>query len=348
MELHHLGWSAYFSQQCDSTNEFTCPGRVAWESRDHAKLLTRDGMIEARFAPSLSNDRPVTGDWVLFDVDTRVAHTRLERKSVIARKKAGREVAPQVLAANLDLLLIVTGLDGDFNSRRLDRYLIAAEEGGVRPVIVLNKADAIDARELDERAAGAARDGIDLIVCSALSGLGIDQLAAMLHSGETAALVGSSGVGKSTILNRLLGAGLAATQPVRESDSRGRHTTTHRSLLGLPNGALLIDTPGLREFEPWASAETVDAVFSDIEALASDCRFRDCLHRDEPGCAVRAAIEQGQLTQDRLDNFSKLRAEIEWLQREQNPLEAQKHKQWVKSVHRAMRHFDKSKRGIDD
>jgi ribosome biogenesis GTPase len=209
-----------------------------------------------------------------------------------------------VLAANVDLAFIVCGLDGDFNPRRMERYLAIAHEGGVEPVIVLNKADACGER--DERLAETRRvaGGAPVLVVSALTGEGCGELLALLAPGVTAVMLGSSGAGKSTLLNQIIGAQVHATNAVREDDSRGRHTTTHRELIPLACGAALIDSPGLREIQLWASVQSVGAVFDDIAEFAVLCRFADCGHLHEPGCAVR-----GNVAQDRLDSFHKLARE---------------------------------------
>ncbi len=278
-------------------------------------------------------EHPVTGDWVivrLVEPELVLIEQVLPRRSRIARRAAGRREEEQVLAANVDLALIVCGLDGDFNVRRLERYLAICKDGGVTPAIVLNKADTcLETAAALEQARRAALSGAVLAI-SAKTGDGCEAIHAMLEPGVTAVLLGSSGAGKSTLLNRLLGADLRKTAPVRESDSRGRHTTTVRELIELPNGAAVIDTPGLREIQLWAGRESVAAVFEDIAALASQCRFRDCSHTVEPGCAVRPAVEAG-----RLESFHKLRREadrVEGLLTE---------KQRWRSIHKAVRQLYK-------
>jgi ribosome biogenesis GTPase len=230
----------------------------------------------------------------------------LPRRSKIARRAAGRRDDQQVLAANVDFALIVCGLDADFNLRRLERYLVIASQGDVEPVVLLNKADlaggVCPAVEEARNTLGSAR----VLAVSARTGFGCEAVEAMLGPGVTAVLLGSSGAGKSTLLNRLSGAGQRRTAPVRESDSRGRHTTTARELVELPSGAAVIDTPGLREIQLWADPESIAEAFDDISDLAAMCRFRDCTHTSEPGCAVRGAVDPG-----RLGNFHKLQREAD-------------------------------------
>jgi ribosome biogenesis GTPase len=252
----------------------------------------------------------------------------LPRRSKIARRAAGRRDDEQVLAANVDIAMIVCGLDGDFNVRRLERYLAIAREGGVEPVVVLNKADLCASMEAAcEQVRTAARSSI-VVGVSALTGAGCELLRPMLGPGVTGVLLGSSGAGKSSLLNRLAGAEVHTTRAVRESDSRGRHTTTDRELVALPSGGALIDTPGLREIQLWASAESVELVFDDISELAAHCRFGDCTHTSEPGCAVAGAVSA-----DRLASYHKLKREAS---RISGALERKR--EW-KAIHRGMRQF---------
>jgi ribosome biogenesis GTPase len=258
-------------------------------------------------------DLPVTGDWVavrLADPQLVLIERVLPRRTVLMRRAAGRRNEEQVLAANADLALLVCGLDGDFNLRRIERYLALCREGGVEPAIVLNKLDLRGEAERRAAVAEVARSAgaAKVFAISARDGDGCEQVANLLVAGVTAAMLGSSGAGKSTLLNRLLGEDAQRTGPVREHDSRGCHTTTHRELIALPTGAFLIDTPGLREVQLWAGEESVSAVFDDIAALAAGCRFVDCAHLSEPGCAVRASVDP-----ERLINFHKMRREAERL-----------------------------------
>jgi ribosome biogenesis GTPase len=248
-----------------------------------------------------------------------------------------------VIAANVDAELLVCALDGDFNPRRVERYLAQCCESGARPVVVLNKADAcVDARgkaaEIERVARGAA-----VCVLSAKTGQGMEELEPFLKRGDTLVLLGSSGVGKSTIANRLAGESLQEVQPVREADSRGRHTTSSRTLIALPRGALLMDTPGLRELQLWDANGGVSEAFADIDALAAQCRFNDCRHEGEPECAVQAALSAGTLDEARLENRHKLLREQEFLMRKIDPAARHEEKERIKRLHRGVREMYRHK-----
>jgi len=247
---------------------------------------------------------PVTGDWVAarrVDAELALIERVLPRRTKIARRAAGRRNEEQVLAANIDTAFIVCGLDGDFKIRRLERYIAIVREGGVEPVVLLNKADVCaDAAAAAAEARRAARTATVLTI-SARTGAGCEAVKEMIGPGMTAVLLGSSGAGKSTLLNRIVGAEVQKTAAIRESDARGRHTTTVRELIELPGGGALIDTPGLREIQLWVSEEGLAAAFDEIAGLAAQCRFNDCSHTTEPGCAVRDAVDAG-----RLESFHKL------------------------------------------
>jgi ribosome biogenesis GTPase len=260
-----------------------------------------------------TEDRPGVGDWLLVEGEGRSAKAvaLLPRRSAIKRAAAGEHYKQQLIAANVDVAFVVSGLDGDFNPRRLERYLLLVHGSGATPVIVLTKAD-----EAGDAAVAMAREaladlpeGVDVVAVNARDLDSVAQLDRWLGPGVTAVLVGSSGAGKSTLTNSLLGIERMKTASVRENDSRGRHTTTHRALLPLPRGGCLIDTPGMRELKP-TGEEAVADTFTDIEALTAECRFRDCAHEAEPGCAVRAAIESGALAPQRLASYRKLAVEV--------------------------------------
>ena len=345
MELSRLGWNDFFASVFEPYSGELEPARVVSYSRGIYRLLDGGGEAVALLAGAFrGGEHPVTGDWVVLDSARGVIVAALPRQSKISRKKAGRTVEEQVLAANVDVVFVVTALDGDFNPRRLERYLVMALEGGARPVVVLNKSDLCDdplpvLRAADSIAVAAGDAEIPVLLVSALENRAVEQLASRMKPGQTAALAGSSGVGKSTIVNRLLGAERQAVLPVREHDQRGRHTTTSRELFLLEEGWLLIDTPGLRELEPWTGPESLDAVFGDIESLAAGCRFRDCRHSGEPGCAVAGAVREGALEEDRLASFHKLQAELAHLRRMQDAHAAADYKRMVKRMHRRIRNM---------
>ena len=294
-----------------------------------------------RLAADEGADWPAVGDWVAMELheagSSALIRDVLPRRSRFVRKTAGKKVEEQVMAANVDTVLLMSALDGDFNPRRVERYLAQCWESGARPVIVLNKADAcVDA---GKKAAEMERIALGTAVCviSAVTGQGVEELEPFLKRGQTLAMLGSSGVGKSTLANRLLGEALQEVQAVRESDSRGRHTTTARELLVLPEGALLMDTPGLRELQLWDAEDGLAQAFADIDVLAEECRFGDCRHEAEPGCAVQAALRVGTLDQARLENRKKLLREQEFLRRKVDPAARQEQKELWKQLHRAQR-----------
>ena len=260
-----------------------------------------------RFPPER---RAAVGDWVLLEGSRIVA--LLPRTSLIKRAAAGEHYRQQPIAANVDVVLVVTGLDDDFNPRRIERYLLLVRGAGVQPVVVLTKADqpGVDAGAAVDALADVTDHAVPVVAVNARDPESVAALDQWLRPGVTAALVGSSGAGKSTLTNTLLGEQRMKTAAVRERDSRGRHTTTWRSLVPLPSGACLIDTPGMRELKPTGEEDLADGVFDDIQALASRCRFRDCRHAAEPGCAVQAALEAGELDPGRLANYLKLRDEV--------------------------------------
>lgn len=257
-----------------------------------------------------NHERAAVGDWVLLDAKKIVAV--LPRRSSIKRGAAGEHYHQQVIAANIDTVFVVVGLDDDFNPRRIERYLLLVGGGGAQPVVVLTKADIADEGAGDAQAALDALKPLDapVFAVNAKSRDSVAVLDAYLGEGKSVVLVGSSGAGKSTLTNTLLGSEKMKTGAVREHDSRGRHTTTHRALLALPSGACLIDTPGMRELKPTGEEDLAEGGFADIEELAVQCKFRDCAHRNEPGCAVRAAVERGALDAGRLANWFKLRDEV--------------------------------------
>ncbi len=323
MSLQHLGWTrAREDAFAPHRSQGLVPARVAREDRDRYLLLDARGERPAVVAGRLRHgaaDRaalPAVGDWVAARVGAAGAariEAVLPRTSAFTRRAAGAPTEEQVIAANVDTVFLVNGLDGDYNLRRLERYLAAAWESGAEPVVVLNKADLAD--DLDTRLAeaAAAAPGAPVLAISALRGEGLDALAPWLAPARTVALLGSSGAGKSTLVNALLGEDRQATGAVRADDSRGRHVTVRRELVPLPGGALLLDTPGLRELQLWGGDEGLEGAFPDVAELAGRCRYRDCAHAEEPGCAVRAAVEAGLLDAERLESWHKLRREARHL-----------------------------------
>ncbi len=344
MELRSLGFDEHFSAVFESfASAGITPGRVLVQYNHIYTVATENGDIRAQCSGKLLHDAkrhelPVTGDWAALRkvVDGfALIDAVLPRRSSFGRKAAGCAAQEQVIAANIDIAFLLVGLDNDFSPRRAERYLAAAWESGAAPVLVLNKLDlCADPAELIEEIRRVA-PGAPLHAISALRGDGVDALALYAKAGTTIALLGSSGVGKSTLINRLLGNDVLATGPVRAQDGRGRHTTTRRELLFLSGGAMVIDTPGLRELQLWDADEGVQMTFDEIETLARDCRFRDCRHHEEPGCAVRAAVSRGELDEARLFNLHKLQKELAWLERRQDQGAASAEKKRWKTIHRA-------------
>jgi ribosome biogenesis GTPase len=334
IRLEQIGWSDFFRRAVEDG----VPGRVFRASRGHFAVWTEAGEIDAEPSGRLYSidEVPVTGDWVVLRAGTNLIEAILPRRTRFARKQPGARVEEQVLAANIDVLFLVAGLDGDFNLRRLERYLLLAGESGARAAIVLNKADLCGDPGAAVEQARAVGSGVPVILTSALEGTGLAGIEAELRAGETAALLGSSGAGKSTIVNRLLGVEAQRTAVVAE-DGRGRHTTTGRELILMPGGWLLMDLPGLREVQLWAGAGSLDRTFPEIAELAQECRFRDCRHEGEPGCAVAWALETEQLDAARLKSFDKLRRELAYLERQQDQTAALAEKRRWKQIHKAAR-----------
>jgi ribosome biogenesis GTPase / thiamine phosphate phosphatase len=357
MNLQSVGWTDTLAAAFGRLDmPGVVPARVALEHTHIYRVLTESGEWLARVSGRLRHeagvraDFPAVGDWVAVEppVDEGDARIRavLPRFSRFSRRAAGDPTEEQVVAANIDTVFIVGGLDRNFNPRRIERYLLVAWDSGASPVILLNKADLVDdpLPFVDEvRRLGPA------VPVHAVSTRRPETLAGLrtyLSSGQTAALLGSSGVGKSSIVNQLVGRDLLATQDVRATDSRGRHTTTSRQLVVLPEGGVLIDTPGMRELQLWETGEALGGAFADIEERAADCRFRDCSHRTEPGCAVRRAVEAGEIPPERVESYHKLRAEQGYQARQQDERAQIDQKRRVKVMTRALnKHLKHKNRG---
>jgi ribosome biogenesis GTPase len=310
MFLERLGFTRDFQQAFSELETTTLtPARVALAAFDKAQVWTDDGLTTVTVPRSIA-PRPVAGDFCAVDAGSAVLRHVLPRRQVFVRQAAGRRTEAQVLATNVDVVLLLMGLDADFNLRRLERYLTLAYDSGATPVVLLTKAglcDDVGARLSD--VTGIAR-GVEVRAIDVVSGIDADAPWSFVGPGITAVLLGSSGVGKSTLANHLLAGERLATRAVRKRDGRGQHTTTRRELLPLPRGGALIDTPGLRELALWAEPEALDRSFADVAELATACRFRDCRHREEPGCAVRASVESGDLDAGRLESFAALEREL--------------------------------------
>jgi ribosome biogenesis GTPase / thiamine phosphate phosphatase len=343
--LNSYGWTEQLQQDfAPHAAEGLVPARVIAQHRSGFQLITQSGDVNGRATPGMW---PVTGDWVAVDQGSDVAMIRrlLPRSSAFVRRAAGTGRDGQVVAANIDTAFLVASMNADFNVRRLERYLAVAYESGAQPVIVLTKADLAEDPAAFVAEAQAIAFGAPVLAISAVTGLGFEALAAQVQSGRTTVLLGSSGAGKSTLLNTLAGQELMATASIREGDARGRHTTTHRELILLPSGGLILDTPGMRELGLWEAQAGLSAAFADIEALAADCRFGDCQHRTEPGCALQAALGDGRLEPDRWQAYEKLQAELAFERRKVDPREAAAHRRHWVSLHKAAKQRMKSKYG---
>ncbi|OEH92581.1 ribosome small subunit-dependent GTPase A [Bacillus solimangrovi] len=320
MNLNKLGWSETYNKafELKNTDETFYVARIVGQGTDLYKIYSVHGESVAKLSGKFyynvteRSEIPAVGDWVIVKGNHNeavVIHDLLPRKSHFSRKIPGKTTEEQVVAANIDTVFLVSALNKDFNPRRIERYLTLAWESGANPVIVLNKADLCDDLTLKLAEVEGIAFGVPIHTISCKTGQGIAQLKSYFSTGQTVALIGSSGVGKSTITNALIGDSHQAVQTIREDDDKGRHTTTSRDLILLEQG-MIIDTPGMRELQLWASDSSLSDAFQDIESLANQCRFRDCQHVNEPHCAVKKAINNGELTQARYESYKKLQKEL--------------------------------------
>jgi ribosome biogenesis GTPase len=323
--ISQLGWNDQWAQAFQLFREQGLhPARVGVEDKHHYQLFAEAGVYTGKVTGKFRSrtraqaEFPKVGDWVAFEPlageERARIHAVLPRQTRLARKRKGRETSEQVLVTNVQVAFIVHGLDRPLNVRLIERFLVMTREGGVQPVALLNKTD-LDTHAREK--AGELRQAIGdlpVVATCARTGRGLDQLAPYLRPGRTVVFMGASGVGKSSLINRLYGEDIQATTEVREGDAKGRHTTTWREMILLPNGALVIDTPGMREFHMWLSGEGIHEAFPDIEALAVQCHFTNCTHTTEKRCAVLAAVEDGRLPRERHESFQKLLRELAFLE----------------------------------
>jgi ribosome biogenesis GTPase len=356
--INDYGWSDALQQTfAPFAARGLTAGRITAQHRGLYDLVTDEGDLTAHVSGRLAHEAdegsasyPAVGDWIAAATrpseGAATIHAVLPRRTAFVRKAVAVTATEQVVAANVDVAFLVASLNSDFNARRLERYLATAWQSGANPVVVLTKADLSNDVDAQVEAAEAVAFGAPVLAVSAITGKGLEALAAQVKPGETAVLVGSSGVGKSSLVNALAGEPLMDTGGIRLRDERGQHTTTHRELIRLPSGALILDTPGMRELGLIHADEGVSATFEDIEALAGACRFTDCTHGNEPGCAVRAALEDGSLDESRWKSFGKLQRELEHQARKEDPVAREIHRRkWV-AVHKAAKARMKHRREV--
>ena len=327
--LTTFGWNEFFESnfQPYAANGYAA-GRVAVEFKHFYRIYSEAGEVRGEIAGRFRHeaidrgDLPVVGDWVVIshcaESGKVTVHAVLPRKSKFTRKAAGLRTEEQPVASNIDTVFLITSLNQDFNPRRVERYLIVAMDSGARPVVILSKSDLCDEIEERTRELRAVAGEVPVHAISVVKQEGLDELAQYLKHGQTAALLGSSGVGKSTLINHLLGREYLRVRETREHDGRGMHTTTHRELIVLPDGGLVLDTPGMRELQLWDGEAGLHLAFTDIEAVASQCYFSDCRHQDEPRCAIRDALDEGLIDSARYESYEKLQKELTYLDRKRD------------------------------
>jgi len=353
--LDNLGFdSAFAASFAQYASDDYRPGRISLEQRSYYAVYTEYGEIPAFPTGRMyydavgQQDLPVVGDWVVLRVMDEqplkgIIHEILPRRSKFSRKEAGKKIAEQPIAANIDTVFVVIGLDHNFSTRRVERYLTVAWESGAQPVVLLTKADLCADVAHATAEVMASAPGVAVHALSVLESQGLEQLSQYMTVGKTTALLGSSGVGKSTIINHLLGKETQRIQEVRDLDGKGRHTTTHRQMFVLSSGAMVIDTPGMRELQLWDVGDGLAGAFGDVEALAEMCQFRDCRHENEPGCMVRKALDDGDLDPARFGNYLKMEKELLFLERKRNTDAARTEQAKWKKIHKQIKQYYKNR-----
>ena len=353
MNLENLGFSKWFQEQIDADKEkhfqiarIIAVNKDSYVIKKESKEILAEMTGKLRFSADSPLDHPTVGDWVYvqtFDEDTfAIIHEVFTRKSILKRKTSGKKIDIQLIAANIDVALIIQGLDSNYNLRRLERYLVMTNESNIRPVVLLSKSDLLSPVELEERISEILNimPQTEIVAFSNINQSGLNSVRELLNPGETFCLLGSSGVGKTTLLNNLLDEEIFETQAVREKDGRGRHTTTSRQLIPLKNGSMVIDTPGMRELGNISVEHGVSEVFEEIAELSSQCRYSDCSHTQEDGCAILEGIKNGIISQERYQNYAKMNKESAF--NEMSYLEKRhKDKEFGKMVKSVLKHHSK-------
>jgi ribosome biogenesis GTPase len=355
LQLSDIGWNSFFESSMEPYIPMGFePGRIAVENRDNFLVLSEFGELTGQATGKLLYTSesvaslPKVGDWVVISVfpaeSKAMIHEVLPRQTTFSRKMPDRKTEEQVIAANLDSIFVVQSLDNDFSPNRLERYLVMIREQNITPRVILNKCDLVDnPREYSEQLNRVLPD-VSVLSLSAASGDGFTELRSCLADGKTFAFVGSSGVGKSTIINRLAGEELFQTQETREGDSKGRHTTTRRELVVIPGCGLLIDTPGMREFQLWSGSAGMDDIFADILSYAENCKFNDCTHVHETDCAVLDALQNAEISESHYTNYMKLQKELVHLEAKQNQKVALEQKKHWKKIHKNWKEIKKARK----
>jgi ribosome biogenesis GTPase len=352
--LKNLGWNSIFDDFIIEKNiKDLIPGRVTNQNGKHYKIMTQEGeqnaILSNSFINSIKNksEIPAVGDWVglkkNIDINTCYLQILFPRINRLSRKVAGKKSEEQIIASNIDVAFIITSIDQDFNIRRLERYLSMVYEINADPVIILNKIDKSNEIKKYLKETENLSKNVPIIAISAKEGLNIKEVTKYIKIGKTIVLIGSSGVGKSTLINQLLGYSRQAVGEIRKSDGKGRHVTSSRELIMLPDGGMLIDNPGIREIQLWSTGKGISKTFQDIEELSRLCKFRDCHHEQEPGCAVKKAVADGKLTIERLNSYKKLIREYEYSQTRHNIYEKRKKDKQLGKMYRKVHDIMKLK-----